>query len=191
MEKLCALRNVLLSLLGKIKCFPQISTGNDRPRIYFIGGVRPRDAVASLCAEGSCVLVTQEEYDSDRLLRALKEKHLITAKGGMNTEWLHSALRRLSEGQSLLAFPDGKRASELSAAAVLLSLMSGAEIVPMYSTAADCGRHLFPRRRKLTAGKPLRPDENTRLTSEQLKKESGRLCTAISELHSAEPKCGE
>lgn len=150
-----------------------------RARIYVFNRTCSRDAVAALSFMGpdkTCMLVTQEEYDTDRILRTVSRQRLITAKGGINTEWLHSALRRLKEGQSILFFPDETRGSD--AAAVLLAVMSGAEIVPMYSRA----EYVPLRRRNIVAGKPMLPDGSAQLTADQLRVEYRRLRRALAEL---------
>lgn len=150
-----------------------------RARIYVFNKTCSRDAVAALsCMDPArtCMLVPQEEYDTDRILHTVSKQRIITAKGGVNTEWLHSALRRLKDGQSVLLFPDETKSTD--AAAVLLAVMSGAEIVPMYSRA----EYTPLRRRNIRAGKPLHPDGSAPLTADRLRIEYRRLRRALAEL---------
>lgn len=150
-----------------------------RARIYVFNKTCSWDAVAALSSmdpASTCMLVTQEEYDTDMILHTVNRQRIITAKGGVNTEWLHSSLKRLKDGQSILLFPDETKGAD--AAAVLLAVMSGAEIVPMYSR-AEC---TLLRRWNIRAGKPLHPDGSAPLTADRLRIEYRRLRRALAEL---------
>ena len=180
------LLNRAFGLLMKITSFPRLCcadgvagdvVGDGQPRIYIENSTCSRDAVATLSALGkkrTCLLVSESEYCSDRVLRTLSPRRTIIAAGGLNTEWVHTALRRLRNGESILFFPekraDGANVTELNPAFILLSIMSGAEIVPLHNAPK---RRLF-RVQNITAGRPIRPDTNSLLTSAFLKRESER-----------------
>lgn len=184
------LLNRAFGLLMKITSFPRLCcadgvagdvVGDGKPRIYIENSTCSRDAVATLSALGkkrTCLLVSESEYCSDRVLRTLSPKRTIVALGGLNTEWVHTALKRLRNGESILFFPE-KRAdgnvTELNPAFILLSIMSGAEIVPLHNAPK---RRLF-RTQKITAGRPIRPDADSLLTSAFLKQESERARTEM------------
>ena len=159
--------------------------GDGKPRIYISNHTCSRDAIAVLSALDKvrpCMLVSRKRYEEDFRLRNINKKRIITAAGGVSTKWLHDALRRLKNGESLLIFPDDESPPRdndgFDPAFVLLSLLSGAEIVPLYSAP----RHTVFRCLNITAGKPMLPDNSAALTAETLKKESERVKSALSAL---------
>ena len=158
-----------------------------KPHIFVADIADTRDAVATLCAlrrtgrDGTCgtapcMVVSETEYARNAMLRSVSRRRLIRQKGGLNTEWVHDGLKRLRNGQSLLMLQ--KAESGAGTAAVFLSLMSGAEIVPLYSPPH---KSLF-RRQRIAAGAPMSPDRTLGLTAEALRHEFGRVQAAIRSL---------
>lgn len=179
-----------------VKCsgvFFDGAIGDGKPRIYITNHTRSRDAAAVLSALDKakpCMLVSEKRYARDHHLRSIGRDRVITAAGGINTKWLHDSLRRLKGGESLLIFPDGESPHDGSSppeqdsfnpSFVLLSLLSGAEIVPLYSAPG----HTVFRCLNITAGTPIQPDCTSALTAEVLKKEGDRVRSALSALADA------
>lgn len=162
--------------------------GDGKPRIYISNHTCSRDAVAVLSAlekARPCMLVSQKRYTEDFRLRNINKNRIITAAGGVSTKWLHDALKRLKSGESLLIFTDDESPPQnkdsFNTSFVLLSLLSGAEIVPLYSAP----RHTVFRCLSITAGKPILPDSTSALTAEMLKREGERVKSALSALANA------
>lgn len=182
------MKRPLLNMLGavmKLTAVPRLRffegvIGDGKPRIYIANSACAQNAVVTLSALNAakpCMLVMEKRYRSDRLLHAVNRRKLITAAGGIDTVWLHSALKRLRGGESLLIFPEEETGENVkfNPAFVLLSLLSGAEIVPLYSAPK---RTLFGRF-SITAGEPLMPDSNAMLTAAVLEKEGKRVQSAL------------
>ena len=183
-------------MIKVLKCISGISggslddvIGDGKPRIYIANHTGPRGAAAVLSAlnkANPCLLVSQKRCGEELRLRKITKKRVITAAGGVNTKWLHEALRRLKCGESLLIFPGeipakGEGVSQndnFDPAFVLLSLLSGAEIVPLYSSPKHTMFHCL----NIKAGKPILPDSTAALTTEVLKKEGERVRNALSAL---------
>lgn len=162
--------------------------GDGKPRIYIANHTCSRDAVAVLSALDKarpCMLVSRKRYAEDIRLRNINKNRIITAAGGVSTKWLHDALKRLNGGESLLIFPEDESPPQdkdgFNPSFVLLSLLSGAEIVPLYSAP----KHKVFRCLDIKAGKPIRPDSTAALTTEMLKKEAERIKRALSALANA------
>lgn len=160
------------------------TVGDGKPRIYIAN--RSRDAAAVLSAltkGGACLLISEKLLAEEPRLRYISKKRVITASGGVNTGWLHEALKRLKGGESLLIFPDVEERADgadggFNPAFVLLSLLSGAEIVPLYSRPRQTVFHCLD----IKAGEPILPDSSAALTAETLKKEGERVRSALSAL---------
>lgn len=153
-----------------------------KPRIYIANRTRPRDAAAVLAAlgrSGVCLLISEKRHAESPRLRYISKKRVITASGGVNTGWLHEALKQLKNGVSLLIFTDGEERAGggdgFNPAFVLLSLLSGAEIVPLYSRPRQNVFHCLD----IKAGEPILPDSTAALTAEVLKKEGERVRSAL------------
>lgn len=160
-----------------------------KPRIYIANHTSSRDVAAVLSAlnkSGTCLLISEKRRAEDPRLRYINKKRVITAAGGVNTKWLHEALKRLKSGESLLIFPDdGGCANDtgdgFNPAFVLLSLLSGAEIVPLYSRPRQTVFHCL----NIKAGEPILPDSTAALTADMLKKEGERVRSALCALAEA------
>ena len=160
-----------------------------KPRIYIANHTSSRDVAAVLSAlnkGGTCLLISEKRCAEDQRLRYINKKRVITAAGGVNTKWLHDALKRLKGGESLLIFPDDERRANdaddgFNPAFVLLSLLSGAEIVPLYSRPRQTVFHGL----NIKAGEPILPDSTAALTADMLKKEGERVRSALSALAEA------
>lgn len=150
----------------------------NKPRIYVSDSASPREKAAVAAALGCSVILSAEERRSSRLLRTINPRRVITASGGLNTEWLHAALGRLKHGGSTVVFSS----SVGYGGAVLLSLLSGAEIVPLHSAPR---RALF-RCRSVKAGEPIAPDSGAALSSEWVNYEVRRVDKAMSAIRRAE-----
>lgn len=146
-----------------------------KPKIYISNCESPRYAVTARSALNCTIILPCSEYNDSAVLRTVNSRRVITSDEGFNTEWLHSALRRLKSGESLLICPKTPDPDVGNAGAVLLSLLSGAEIVPLYSGSE---RRSFWRL-KITAGTPIAPSENSVLTSEWINAEITRVNNAM------------
>lgn len=184
------MRRILRALFGALIKLTSVSrhiAGADisdgKPRIYIANSTDTRGELATFYAlerEKTCLLVSSQEYSSKRALRTVSRKHIIAAQDGISTEWLHAALRRIKGGESILLFPDNQNGG-VGAAFILLSLLSGADIVPLYSRA--CYGPLCTVR--VTAGAPLRPDPAAVLTAQQVRRENERAMVSLSALAGA------
>lgn len=142
-----------------------------KPEIYISDETFPREKAALAAALKCTAILPIEEYLGSAVMRTISPKNVITAGGGFNTEWLHAALKRLKT-DCVLIFSTG---SVGYGGAVVLSLMSGAEIVPLYSRT----RYRLIKRR-ITAGAPIAPGGNYDLSAEWINSEIKRVDTAMS-----------
>lgn len=157
-----------------------------KPRIYIANHIHSRDIAAVLAAlnkSKTCLLISEKRCAENSRLRYINKKRVITVTGGINTKWLHDALKRLKGGESLLIFPDDENRADalndgFNPAFVLLSLLSGAEIIPLYSRPRRTVFHCL----NIKAGEPILPDNTAALTAEVLKKEGERARIALSAL---------
>lgn len=149
-----------------------------KPKIYISDETFPRERAAIAAALKCTAILPIEEYAGSAAMRAISHKSVITADGGLNTEWLHAALKRLKT-DSVLIFSSG---SVGYGGAVVLSLMSGAEIVPLYSRL----RYKPIRQRRITVGAPIVPGGNNDLSAEWMNSEIKRVDTAMSAIRGAE-----
>lgn len=180
--------NVLRKILGALIKLTSISpskgfAARTKPCIYIANSTDPRSELATYYAlKGgkACLLVSHEQYSKSRVLRTVNKNRIIAAVGGINTEWFHSALRRIKSGESILLFPQ-KNGGVIDAAFVLLSLLSGAEIVPIHTKSR---RGLFCMV-YVTAGKPISPDSAAALTVQQIRREDERARKELSALAGA------
>ncbi|MDE7362195.1 MAG: hypothetical protein K2N38_09710 [Oscillospiraceae bacterium] len=152
---------------------------NRKPKIYIADSVSPREKAAVAGALKCFVILSEEEHRSSAVLRTINPRRVITANGGLNTEWLHEALGRLKQGGSIIAFSG----SVGYGGAVLLSLLSGAEIVPLHSIRR---RTLF-QRHSVKVGEPIVPNGGAALSSEWVNSEVLRVNKAMSAIKEALP----
>lgn len=149
---------LLLRAAGCAKVYRPDGRQNDvKPKIYISDETSPRER-AVIAATLKCTAVLPA--------------------GGFDTEWLHAALKRLKT-DSVLIFSTG---SVGYGGAVVLSLMSGAEIVPLYSRSC----YKLIKRRRITVGAPIAPGGNYDLSAEWVNSEIKRVDTAMSAIRGAE-----
>lgn len=172
----------LLGLLRGVVCTevcrPDGRQNDVKPKIYISGESSPREMAAIALALKCAVILSAEEYTDGAAMRMINPKRVIAAGGGFDTEWLHTALKRLKT-DSVLIFSVG---SVGCGGAVVLSLMSGAEIVPLYSKL----RHKPLRQRRITLGAPIAPGGAYDLSAEWVNSEIERVDTAMSMIRGAE-----
>lgn len=172
-----ALFGALIKLTSVTRHISGADIGDGTPRIYIANSTDTRGELATFYAlerAKTCLLVSSEDYSAKSALRTVSSSRIIAAQGGISTEWLHSALRHIKSGESILLFPDD-RDGGFGATFILLSLLSGAEIVPLYSKA----RSGILCKVNVTAGKPLRPDPAAALTAQQVRRENERARVSL------------
>lgn len=172
---------VLIKATSVVRSVTGADISDGKPRIYIANSTDTRGELATFYALGRlkmCLLVSSEEYSEKPALRTVNSKRIIAAKGGICTEWLHDALRRIKSGESILLFPEKQGEGGFGATYILLSLLSGAEIVPIYSKER---RGVF-RKVRVTVGEPLHPDSAAALTAQQVRDESERARVSLSAL---------
>lgn len=157
---------------------PDECQGDEKPKIYISDETSLREKTAIAAALRCTVILPIEEYIGCTAVRTISPYKVITACGGFNTEWFHAALKRLKT-DSVLIFSTG---SVGYGGAVVLSLMSGAEIVPLCSRSS---RRLI-RQRRITIGAPIVPEGNYALSAECVNSEIKRVDTALSAIRGAE-----
>lgn len=159
-------------------CRPDGRQDGVKPEIYISDETSPREKAAIAAALKCTVILPTEEYLGSAAMRTISPKSVITADGGFNTEWFHAALKRLKT-DCVLIFSTG---SVGCGGAVVLSLMSGAEIVPLYSRP----RYRLIRQRRITVGAPIAPGGDYDLSAEWVNSEIKRVDTAMSAIRGAQ-----
>lgn len=173
------LRAVFGALIKLTSVTERSVAGGGKPCIYIANSIDTRAELATFYAlerDKTCLLVSSREYSEKAALRTVSRRHIIAAQDGISTEWLHAALRHIKGGESILLFPDNN--DGVGAVFTLLSLLSGADIVPLYSR-AWYGPLCTVR---VTAGEPLRPDTAAALTAQQVRRENERAIASLSAL---------
>lgn len=153
---------------------PDGEPADGKPKIYVCGEVPPREKISLIGALKCSVILSRDEYPDSTVMCAVGSRRVIAADGGFNTEWIHEALRRLKHGESVMVFAE--RAGY--GGAVLMSLLSGAEIVPIAALYSRSKYKLF-RRHNITVGAPILPSGNSVLSAEWVNSEIQRIDTAI------------
>lgn len=153
---------------------PDGELGNNKPKIYVCGEASPHEKVSMIGALKCSVILPRGEYGGT-VTHAVGSRRVIAADGGFNTEWIHEALRRLRRGESVMVFSE----SAGYGGAVLMSLLSGAEIVPIAALYSRSKYKLF-RRHNITVGAPILPSGDSVLSAEWVNSEIKRIDTAIS-----------
>lgn len=159
-------------------CRPAERQNDVKPKIYISDEGTPLEKAAIAAALKCAVILSAEENFGCAAMRALNPGNVITAGSGFNTEWLHTALKRLKT-DSVLIFSTG---SAGYGGAVVLSLMSGVEIVPLYSSQ----QNKLIKQRLITIGAPISPDGNYDLSAEWVNSEIKRVDTAMSAIRRTE-----
>ena len=154
---------------------PDGEFGSNKPKIYVCGEAAPHEKVSMIGALKCSVILSRDEYLGGTVMRAVGLRRVIAADGGFNTEWIHEALRRLRHGENVMVFSE----SAGYGGAVLMSLLSGAEIVPIAALYSRSKYKLF-RRHNITVGAPILPSDNSVLSTEWVNSEIKRIDTAIS-----------
>ena len=179
------LGNKLFGLYLRVVNCPKIhrpdgEPDDNKPKIYVCGEVPPHEKVSMIGALKCSVILPHDEYLDGKVTRAFGMRRVISADGGFNTEWIHEALRRLRRGESVMVFSE----SAGYGGAVLMSLLSGAEIVPIAALYSRSKYKLF-RRHNITVGAPILPSGNSVLSAEWVNSEIKRIDTAISAIKGA------
>lgn len=154
-------------------CLADGRQSDGKPRIYIADDASPREKAAIVGALKCPVILSREEYSDNAVMRTIDPRHVIPADGGFNTEWLHSALKSLKAGGGVLIFSAGNMRY---VDAVVLALLSGAEILPLYSK--QC--YKLGRRRCITVGEPISPGGIYDLSADRVNSEIARVDTAMS-----------
>lgn len=152
---------------------PDGETYDNKPKIYVCGEVSAREKVSIIGALKCSVILPSGEYLGG-VLRTIDRRRVIPAGCGFDTEWIHEALRRLRLGESVMVFAE----SAGYGGAVLMSLLSGAEIVPTASYSRS--KYKLFRRHNITVGEPIPPSGNSVLSAEWVNSEIKRIDTAVS-----------
>ena len=161
---------------------PDGETADNKPKIYVCGEISAREKVSLAGALKCSVILSRNEYLGCTVMRTIGTRKVIVADGGFNTEWIHEALRRLKHGESVMIFAES---AEYDCAA-LMSLLSGAQIVPI---AAQYSRSKYKpfRRHNIMVGAPILPSGNSVMSAEWVNSEIRRIDTAISEIKGVRP----
>ena len=170
--------NNLLAVLLKAAdhttvCHADARRSSGKPRIYIADDASPREKTAIVGAMKCPVILSREEYSDNAVMRTIDPRRVIPMTGGFNTEWLHSALRFLKAGGGVLIFSAGNMRY---VDAVVLALLSGAEILPLHSKSC----YKLIRRHRITVGEPISPGRIYDLSADSVNTEIARVDSAMS-----------
>ncbi|MBR6772321.1 MAG: 1-acyl-sn-glycerol-3-phosphate acyltransferase [Clostridia bacterium] len=115
--------------------------GDDGAVVYITNHSSRLDGLmmlAALSKEKPYALVAKDWFDI-KILKPVFEcsRGIPLNRYGLDTSWLHTATDRLKNGSSIIIFPEGHTVrdgeiKEFKSGFVMLSLLTGAKIVPLY-----------------------------------------------------------
>lgn len=133
-----------------------------------------------------CILVAKDWYEKPKFNWFLKRNRCIPMdRFGLDTGWLRLSTAAIKDNQSVIIYPEGRTGKEeepreFKSGFVMLSIMTGAQIVPY----AICGEYkVFGRRQRVVIGEPTElTAEGKGLKPAYLEAESERFRQIVIEL---------
>ncbi len=133
------------------------------------------------------IIVAKDWFEKKSINWYLKNARCIPMdRYGVDTGWLRNSKEAVKKGESIIIFPEGKTSKdgnigEFKSGFVMLSIMTGARIVPFVIDGKY--KMVFGRRQRIYLGEPLAlTEEGKSLTPKYMEKESERFRQIIQDM---------